>query len=194
MRDRTFGPTVLLGLAGATLAAVAAARDWATSRSLAGGVAASDAATGLATGSEVAPLALALALVDLAAWGAVLVLRGRVRNVVSLLGLLASAGVLAAVVDAFDSAPGAAGHDASAAGATGDAFTTSLTGWYWATAIGATLCLAAFAVGVRRASGWPAMGTRYDAPTTRVGSSVGASPDADRDLWRVLDEGHDPTA
>ena len=100
MRERTFGPTVFLGLASATLAAVAAARDWATSRSLTAEVAASEAATGFATGSEVAPLALALALVALAAWGAVLVLRGRARNVVSLLGLLASAGVLAAVVDA----------------------------------------------------------------------------------------------
>ena len=190
MGERSFGPTVLVGLAGATLATVAAARDWAVAESLGAGVASS----GSATGSEAAPLALALALVALAAWGAVLVLRGRVRNVVAILGLVASVGVLAVVVDAFDGAQDAAADAASsAAGATGDVLVISLTGWYWATAVGAVLCVGAFAVAARRAAGWPAMGTRYDAPSSRSGPSAGAATE-DRDLWRALDEGHDPTA
>ena len=37
-RDRSFGPTVLLGLAGATLAAVAGTRDWVTASGDAAGI------------------------------------------------------------------------------------------------------------------------------------------------------------
>ena len=183
-RSRSFGPTVLVGLAGAVLAAVAAGRDWATASGTAAGV---DVAAA-AKGSSSAPLAIALALVALASWGAVLVLRGRSRRVVAVVGALAAGGVLAAVL----SASGRAGEDAVQAvvdrGGTGHAFVSSLTGWYYACAVGAVLALAAFVVAVLASPRWPAMGTRYDAPATRA-----AEPRTEQDLWRALDEGRDPT-
>src|SRR4051794_40604755 len=101
-RSRSYGPTVLVGLAGATLAAVAAARDWARASGSAAGVDVAAAVKGSAT----TPLAVALALVALAAWGVVLVLRGRPRRAVAVVGALASAGVLGAGGRALGRAPG----------------------------------------------------------------------------------------
>src|SRR4051794_41322100 len=74
-RFRSFAPTVLGGLAGAAAAAVAAGRTWATASGSAAGV----PVRAGASGSDAAPPALALALVSLAAWGVVLVLRGTAR-------------------------------------------------------------------------------------------------------------------
>ncbi|HEX4976407.1 MAG TPA: Trp biosynthesis-associated membrane protein [Nocardioides sp.] len=188
MRDRSYGPAVLLGLGGAVLAAVASGRDWASSRGDAAGVEVSAAVAG----SDTAPLALALSLVALAAWGALLVLRGRARRLVAVLGALAAAGVLATVVGRFGAAQDDAREAVVAAGATGDAFVSSLTGWYWAAGVGALLTLAALVVAVVRAPGWPAMGSRYDAPAAR--REQRESQPTEQDLWRALDEGHDPTA
>ncbi|HEX7740654.1 MAG TPA: Trp biosynthesis-associated membrane protein, partial [Marmoricola sp.] len=79
---------VLVGLAGAVFTAVAAAKPWAS----AGAAAKSLASAGLSGAGE-EPLALALALVALAAWGAVLVTRGRFRLVIVVVGLLSALGV-----------------------------------------------------------------------------------------------------
>lgn len=187
MGDRSFGPAVLVGLGGATLAAVASGRDWASARGDAAGV---EVAAAVA-GSDTAPLALALSLVALAAWGALLVLRGRARRAVAVLGALAAAGVLTAVAERFDGAQDDAREAVVAAGATGDTFVSALTGWYWAAGAGALLTLGALLVAVVRSPGWPAMGSRYDAPgVRRAERDPGGS---DQDLWRALDEGHDPT-
>ena len=185
MRDRSFAPTVLLGLAGAALAAVASAKDWARATGDAAGVTVHAASTG----SQSAPLAVALALVALAAWGVVLVLRGRARRVVSVLGGLALVGVLVAAADAFDGAQNDALQALRGRGAVGDVGSASLTAWYVAAIVGALVALAAFVVAVVRSPRWPAMGSRYDAPGTRA-----QQPATDQDLWRALDEGHDPTA
>ena len=185
MRDRSFAPTVLVGLASAGLTAVAAGRDWARADGDAAGV----KVTAAVSGSDAAPLVLALALVALASWGVVLVLRGRVRRAAALVGLVATGGALVALVDAFDGAQDAARDAVAAQGATGDVFVTSLTAWYWLTGVAAVVCLLTLAVAVRKAPAWPAMGSRYDAPAARA-----AAPATDQDLWRALDEGHDPTA
>jgi uncharacterized membrane protein (TIGR02234 family) len=185
VRNRSFGAAVLTGLGGAALASVGAAQDWARAAGDAAGV----AVHATVTGADAEPVVLALALVSLAAWGVVLVLRGRVRQAVAALGLVATVGALVALVGAFDGAQDAAVTAVTADGATGDVFTTSLTGWYWATGVGLLLTAAAQAVAVRRARAWPAMGSRYDAPTGRA-----AAPVTDQDLWRALDDGHDPTA
>ena len=68
------------------------------------------------------------------------------------------------------------------------------------------LTLAAGLAAVRFIPSWPEMGTRYDAPTgaPRTDASAatsdgpaGAGPDpaekSNRDLWKSLDEGSDPT-
>jgi len=188
-RSRSFGPTVLVGLAGTTLASVAAARDWAHASGRASGV----AVTAAAKGSESAPLALALGLVALAAWGVVLVVRTRARRVVAVVGALASAGVLAATVVAFGRAQDDASRALEARGATGDVSQAALTGWYWAALVGGALALLAFVAALRLAPRWPAMGTRYDAPATRVAQEQ-AAPATEQDMWRALDDGRDPTA
>ena len=132
--------------------------------------------TATAKGSESAPLALALALVALAAWGVVLVVRGRTRRVVSAVGALASAGLLAATVVAFDRAQDDAIRALNERGVTGDVLKASLTGWYWATLVGGVLALVAFAAALWLAPGWPAMGSRYDAPATRAAQEEAARP------------------
>ena len=185
MRDRSFVATVLLGVASAGLTAVAAGQDWAH----ASGVAAGVDVTATASGSEAAPLALALALVALASWGVVLVLRGRARRIAAVVGALAAAGVLVSVFLGGDAAEDAAVSAVMAQGATGDAFAVSVTTWWWVTGLAAALTLRSLLIAVRQSPGWPAMGSRYDAPSSRA-----AAPVTDQDLWRAIDEGHDPTA
>ena len=189
LRSRSFGPTVLAGLVGATTAAVAGAEDWARAASATAGTPVS----GAVEGSETAPLVVALALVALAAWGVVLVVRGRPRRVVAVVGALVSAGSLAATVAAFGRAQDDAVGAVVAQGAGADTFTSSLTAWYYAAGAGAGLALAAFGVAVRAAPRWPAMGSRYDAPAARSDAGT-AAPVTEQDMWRALDDGRDPTA
>lgn len=188
---RGFAGTVLLGLAGAVLATVAGSRDWASALGSSTGVRV--AAT--ATGSASAPLAVALGFVCLAAWGVVLVLRGRSRRAVALLGAVSAAGLLASVLTAWDRAQHDAVRAVVAKGATGDSFSSSLTGWFFACAVGALVALVAFVLAVPAAPYWPAMGSRYDAPAARRESAeVPAEERTPQDMWRALDRGHDPTA
>lgn len=184
MRDRTFGPTVLVGLGAAALTAVASGQEWARSTGDAAGVEVS----ATVTGADTAPLALALALVALAAWGVLLVVRGRVRRVVAVIGAIAAAGVLAVLVDAFDGAQDDSLAAVMAKGTTGDVFSSTLTTWYWTTGVAALLALVSLAVAAAKSPGWPAMGSRYDSPAER------RQPDTEEDLWRALDRGDDPTA
>jgi uncharacterized membrane protein (TIGR02234 family) len=188
---RGFAGTVLLGLAGAVLATVAGSRDWATATGSSTGVRVS----GTVSGSTSAPLALALGFVCLAAWGVILVLRGRLRRAVAVVGAVASAGALASVLTAWNRAQHDAVRAVVAKGATGDSFSSSLTGWFFACAVGAVIALVAFALAVPAAPHWPAMGSRYDAPAARRESAqVPADERTPQDMWRALDRGHDPTA
>jgi uncharacterized membrane protein (TIGR02234 family) len=179
-RRSSFGPTLAAGLAGAGLATVAATQPWAeaTTRSPA-------VRTVTASGADVAPAVLPLALVALACWGTVLVLRRRGRRVVSVLGLVAAA--LAGAVAAT-----AVGRAADAAvDLLGDApdADASVTAWPWVAFAGSVVACLAFAVALASAGRWPEMSARYDAP--------GDGPPADstdRELWKALDEGRDPTA
>lgn len=187
-RSRSFAPTVLGGLAGAAAAAVAAGRTWATASGSAAGV---PVRAGV-SGSDAAPLALALALVSLAAWGVVLVLRGTARRVVAGLGVVAALGVVVATVAAFSRAQTDATDSAVAKGATRDVLQTSLSGWYYLTVLGGALALAALVVAVAASPRWPAMGSRYDAPGTASDRGAGAVA-SETDMWRALDDGRDPT-
>jgi uncharacterized membrane protein (TIGR02234 family) len=193
-RDAWFAPTVLVGLATAALTAVAATRDWARASSDAAGI----PVHATVSGADAAPLAAALALVALASWGVVLVLRGQARRAVSTVGLLAALGVLGAVVAAFDGAQQAAvGATLAQAGTerTADVAATALTGWYYVTGAGALLQAACLAVAWLRSPRWPAMGSRYDAPAAgRPTPSTAAPPRTQEEMWRALDEGRDPTS
>jgi len=163
-RRHGFAPTVLAGVAAAVLTAVAAGRDWATASGSAAGV----AVTARATGASSAPLALSLALVALAAWGVVLVVRGGARRVVAVLGALAAAGVLATAVTQAGRARTDAVAQLVARGGAADHAATGLTGWYVVCAAGAAVSLVALAVAAVLSPRWPGMGERYDAPSART--------------------------
>lgn len=175
---------VLAGLAGAGLTAVAGTRIWATAEGDAAGL----RVAGSVTGADTQPLSTSLALVALAAWGVVLVVRGRVRRAVAVVGLLAGAGSLAAALAGAGSAPDDARAAAVVSGATGDVASTGMSAWYYLTVAGAAVTVVAFASAVRRSPSWPSMGARYDAPADRRAEEI-----AEEDLWRALDEGRDPT-
>jgi len=185
----SFLRTAVAGVAGAALAAVSAGQSWATAT-----VSSPATRSAVAKGTEVAPLALPLCLVALAAWGSVLVLRRTGRRVVALLGLVASAGAALVVVTSLGRRAAAA-RDVLGA----DRAQVSTTAWPYVAVVAAVVTAVAFAVAVRRAASWPEMSRRYDAPDGTTGGAAGptggdqAEP-SDRDLWRALDEGRDPTA
>jgi uncharacterized membrane protein (TIGR02234 family) len=139
------------------------------------------------------PVATAVALVVLAAWGVVLVTRGRVRRAVAVLGALAAAGAVVAVVVGW-SDTAASVRDTMFTGAGQDA--VAHTAWFWAAAAGAVLSLVATVLAVRLTPYWPEMGSKYDAPAGGPKAQTPADPaDASSlELWKAMDEGRDPTA
>ncbi|MDT0186684.1 Trp biosynthesis-associated membrane protein [Microbacterium sp. ARD31] len=205
-RRSTFGPVVLAGLVGATLAAVAGGKPWVSGRSGAFDTSADDnqamVSTLSANGAGESPLALALALVVLACWGVVLVTRGRFRRAVAGLALVAALGMLAATVEGYWSLPAKLGGALQELSGT-DTVSTSFTGWYAAALVAAVICVATTLAAVRLVPSWPEMGSKYDAPAgTRdpadaSGAAAGGSGDVPAeniDIWKALDEGRDPTA
>ena len=128
----SFGPVVLLGLVSAGLAAVASAKPWLDAGSSDGSTDAT--MTAVDTGTRY-PLASAISLVLLAAWGVLLVTRGRFRRVVSVVGAVTALGVLATVVVGVHSAP------AGVRAAYGDLgvhdVDVTRTAWLWLAALAA---------------------------------------------------------
>ena len=188
-RSRTFGPAVLLGLASATLVAVAGNQAWAKAAE-GQGIGEEVASVSVAVGEAKAPLATALALVVLAAWGVLLVTRGRFRRAIGWLCAVAGVGLLAAVVGALFAAPDAVASAYEPYGVTD--VDVQRTAWSWAALVGAMLALGAGVLAARDSGRWPQMGRRYDAPGA-------AEPDpepgerSNLDLWKAMDEGRDPT-
>jgi Tryptophan-associated transmembrane protein (Trp_oprn_chp) len=178
---RSFGPTVLAGLAGAGVGAFAGGRAWASPDATGGTTAIVDH-----SGGHV-PLAAALGLVALACWGVLLVTRRVVRRVVAVLAVLAAAGLLATSMIGRSSAVDSARDATVDVGGAGVAVHT--TAWWWTGLLASVVALAAAALAVRLCPGWPEMGSRYDAPVGRP-----APGDmSEVDLWRAIDQGHDPT-
>jgi hypothetical protein len=177
---RTFGPAVLVGLAGSGLCALSGGKPWADSS---GGSA--SALVGRSAGHV--PLAGALGLVALACWGVLLVTRSVVRRVVAVLGLLAAAGLVVTAVLGRSSALDSARQATVDLGDTKS--TVHTTVWWWLALVAAVIALAAAAAALRFCRDWPEMGSRYDAPAGRP------MPEefTEVDLWRAIDQGHDPT-
>lgn len=190
---RTFVPVLLPGVAASALAAVAGAKVWAH---LDGATLA--ARLPLDRGSLEAagqvPLASALSLACLAAWGALLVTRGRWRRAIATVGLVCALALLAVAVRAAWGAPDAVrrtlgtqlGLGSDSPGPTA----ISLTGWFWVGLVATVALVAAFAVAVRFAADWPAMGAKYDAPGAIPAVT---QPRTNLEIWKAIDEGHDPT-
>ncbi|WP_110238655.1 Trp biosynthesis-associated membrane protein [Nocardioides gilvus] len=198
MSDRTFGPSVLVGLAGSGLAATAGHKDWVAVESSARNEGAMTFFWESHPGLGQMPLAGALGLLLLACWGVVLVSRGRPRRAVAVLGLGTALALVATWVVGWSSLrDDVAARLATSGPEVGQ--TLAWTPWFFAAGVGAALAVAASAVAVVRVAGWPEMGSRYDAPATAsavTGSEVVAVDlsEADpTDVWKAIDEGHDPT-
>jgi uncharacterized membrane protein (TIGR02234 family) len=187
--QRTFGPAVLVGLASGALVAVAGNQAWAKAAE-GQGIGEQVASVSVAVGEAKAPLATALALVVLAAWGVLLVTRGRFRRVISWVVAVVATGLLAAVVGAVLAAPDAVLDAYEAYGVTD--IDVQRTAWTWLALAGAMLSLGAAAIAVRDVVSWPQMGRRYDAPGAAEAKADPAES-SNLDLWKAMDEGRDPT-
>jgi uncharacterized membrane protein (TIGR02234 family) len=140
--------------------------------------------------SAVAP---ALALVALASWGVLLVVRGRARTAMAVVGAVFALALLVTVALGYGQVPDAVRGNLAGQFGLGPRAAGQVplphTGWYWLALLSAAGSVLALVVAVRRARTWPAMGTRYDAPAAaRTSDSA-----QEKDMWRSLDEGDDPT-
>ena len=139
------------------------------------------------------PLASAVSLVLLAAWGVLLVTRGRVRRVFAVLALVAAVGL---VVDGGRRrtsrcpTPPVARYDELLGRGAQD---TGFTGWFWTAAVASVVAVVPAVLAVRLVPTWPEMGSRYDAPTGAASTAPETVRRRDLDLWHALDEGRDPT-
>lgn len=187
---RSFVRVLVPGVAAGALAAVACAHSWALPDA---NPTIPKGAPGLTSSGQV-PLASALSLVVLAAWGALLVTRGRVRRSFAVLGLLGSLALLVVVILGHAKAPDAVHRTLElqfglpdGAGASAPAH---ITGWYWVALVATVIVVACFALAVREVPRWPAMSGRYDAPAAR---RTPKTPTTQQEMWKAIDEGSDPT-
>lgn len=196
MADRSFGPTLALGLLGSGLAATAGHRAWLEISAPGAAQGAADWFWQNSPGIGEMPAAGALGLVTLASWGVVLVSRGTWRRVVAALGLLAAVGLAVVwLVGALTLRDDVEARVVEAGLA--DGWSLGWTVWFVLAGVAVLLMLPAHVVAVLRAPHWPAMGDRYDAPGGRSKQVAAAEPADDEDpadLWRAIDEGRDPTA
>lgn len=183
MRERaTFGPVMLLGLATAGFSAVAGNQRWAE-----GHPGADVAYAELTDGAQV-PLAPALSLALLAVWGLLLVLRGRARRSIAMIGVLVALAALGTVIAGRSSL--IHHYDQIFAPMGTETYTVTFTGWYWLAMGLSALAVVASALAVTYVQHWPEMGSRYDAPGTAASAP---EPETPLEIWKAIDEGRDPT-
>ncbi len=188
-----YGPTLLLGLLGAAAIVVGVARPWANATANQPGLPTIHADV---TGADLAPLAGALGVVVLAAFGAVIATRGWVRRGLGVLIVASAAVVLVTAIDP----PGATSglRDAlSAKGWSGGALDPGVSGWRWVALAGSVASIAAGVAISLYGARWATMGAEYDAPAAaksdQPGSTAPQVASTEAEVWRELDEGRDPT-
>ncbi|MFT4287286.1 Trp biosynthesis-associated membrane protein [Nocardioides sp.] len=172
---RSFWPTVTAGAAGSGFAAVAATKNWWTGER-------PQLPEQLLTRFD-SPVTNALALVALAAWGVVLVTRGRFRRAIAGLAALAAAGALVTVATGLRLTHDAAREEDGILGS------ASITAWPIIAAGCLLLALLASVAAVRLAPTWPEMSRKYDAPAAVPAAGISEN----LDVWKALDQGLDPT-
>jgi uncharacterized membrane protein (TIGR02234 family) len=181
---------------------LATTRTWLTGRSaeplLGGGVVS-------ATGSQVAPGVVALALVCLVALVTTLTGGPVVRRVSSVVLVLAAAGSVALTVPPLTDPEQALGRVAAAGlGRTGVVRTTAeVSAWAWTALVAGVLLVLATLLAAVAAGRWSGLSSRFEVPVDESGrpASVGepeATPAASargthRTTWDELSEGRDPT-
>jgi uncharacterized membrane protein (TIGR02234 family) len=158
------------------------------------------------SGTDLVPLAGALALAALAGLVAVIATRGLARRAVGVLLALFGAGAGAAVLTTVTAATvvavaagkvaspesaalsGAAGSTTSGSSGSGAVIVGNLAGhaimtgtpWHLAVIVGALLIFAAGLATALRGQDWPVMSARYDAPGTRAASAAAGADGAAR--------------
>ena len=171
-----FGAVVLGGLATAALAAVACAKPWIGGAATGGS---QDAQLQALDQGTRYPLASAVSLVLVAAWGVLLVTRGVVRRAFAWLVALTSLGLVATVVAGFVTLPGSS-RDSFAQAMGRASPDQGWNGWFWMAAGASLLALVPALTAPRRVRSWPEMGQRYDAPagarSTRRSRTTSWSP------------------
>jgi uncharacterized membrane protein (TIGR02234 family) len=191
---RELGAALIAGLAGATLALLAAGRVW-LRLSAPRPAPLPNAAVAL-SGRALEPLVPALGVVGLAGLVALLATRGRARQAVG--ALYAACGVLLAVRAlgrvGGPSQPAALGLLADAGKASGlppnpSIGTATVVAWPILAAVAGLAMFAAGAIVVLRSRRWPGMSGRYDPPVPAA--TRAAAPET---VWDALDRGDDPTA
>jgi uncharacterized membrane protein (TIGR02234 family) len=187
---RLYGPVLLIGLLGALGVTVGAARPWISATSSVRGL---PTLHTTASGADLAPLAGALGVVLLAAFGAVIATRGWVRRALGAAIVLASLVVLVAVVD--PSGAGAALRSGlSAKGWSGGAYRTHTEVWRWLVLASSVVTASAGAATFWYGGRWAVMGDRYDAPgASRRTATRPADELSENDVWQAIDRGRDPT-
>ncbi len=187
-----YAPTMLVGLLSAVGVTVGVARPWASAAASQPGL----PALGVdVSGATLVPLAGALGVVLLAAFGAVIATRGRVRRG---LGWLIVLGSVAVAVSAIHP-PGvdaALQERLANKGWSGGDYSTGSSGWRWLVLLSSVGCAVAGAAVVGLGGRWAHLGEEYDAPATPTSphGRAGTDPDlTEADLWREIDQGRDPT-
>jgi len=216
---REYGFTLLAGAAGAGLILLAVRQEWA--RAVFTQPKPLPAETIDVSGSDLVPLAGALALVALAGLAAVIATRGKLRRAAGVLLALFGAGAGAAIMSAVTAASvlsvaaskvgsaesaalsGSAGSTTSGASSSGSFVVSGSTGqaimtgapWHVAVLVGALLIFGAGLLTALRGPDWPVMSTRYEARPAR-GARDRATAGPPRDsatMWESLNGGDDPT-
>lgn len=187
---RLYAPVVLATLAAGGLAFFAAGRTWAEAEVVSEGLA---PATVSVSGTDAQPLVSALALVVVTTALAILAAGPRLRRVVGVLTILAAA--TGAVVvprsgsDRLTDALTTAAEKSAAYTGPGSLGDVSNGPWDLLTIAAFVIAIALGALTVRFGPQWPTMGSRFDAPSSRPSSD----DLSDTDMWKAMDDGHDPT-
>jgi len=218
---RQYGYALLAGAVGAGLALLALRARWAQAVFTPQKPLTTEVIS--VSGTDLVPLAEALALAALAGLIAVIATRGVVRRSVGALLALFGAGAGAAVLTAVSAGAvlsvaagkvaspesaalsGAAGSTTSGSSGNGAVVVSGSAGhaiisgapWQAAVIVGALLIFAAGLATALRGQDWPVMSARYDAPGTRAAGSAGeagsARPADAASMWESLNGGEDPT-
>lgn len=189
-RRGLYGPTLVLGLASALGVVVGASRPWLRATATVPGLPTIHASV---SGADLVPLAGALGVAMLAAFGAVVATRGVVRRLLGLAVLVAAVVVLVVSVRP-SGATDQLMAGLSARGWSGGDYSTQTTAWRWLVVAGAVAAGAAGALTAAFGNQWAVMGARYDAPTPLGGATEQRAEDlSEIDVWRALDGGRDPT-
>lgn len=148
-----------------------------------------------ASGADIVPLAGALGVVVLAAFGAVVATRGLARRALGVLIMVAAASIVAAALSTGSAGPQLEAG-LSARGWSGGSYSTADQPWRWVALIAAVLCVVAGAAVAAYGPSWATMGLRYDAPSSDAGlrePTRGAEGMSEADVWHEIDRGRDPT-